>query len=251
MDFNDFKFMMDTARDYFLVGEYKKAEPILHQALLKNNRDPELFYLLGCVYHDQGKFTKAIKTLKRALELDPTYSDASVSLSIILNDLGKYEEGREVFENAQRALNDIQRKSDPLIEAKLVSKHIELADLYSQCKRYPEAIDQLYRALPFSARKQDLLMRVVDCFVRAGDQRNAIRELKNVVRDFPSFLPARIRLGVVLFNDGQVAEAVEHWENVLVRDPENTEVKRLIQVAQSRQETSLARPTTPGVSLQK
>ena len=236
---DDYKFMLDTARDLFHTGEYKQAEPILQQALLKNNRDPELFYLLGCVYHDQGKFTKAIKAFRRALELDPAFADASVSLSIILNDLGKYEEGRRVFEEAQMALTEKRRKSDPLIEARIVNKHLELAELYGQAGRNTEAVEQIYKALPMSARKQELLMKVADYFSRAGDDRNSIRELRNLVRDFPAFLPARIRLGVILFNSGQVAEAVEQWENVLVRDPSNAEASRLVLLAQNKNQTKL------------
>src|SRR4051812_25935432 len=98
--------LIETAREYFIAGDYKRAEPLLQQGLLQNNRSPELFQMLATIYYDQGKFSKAIKTFKRALEIDPTYTDASVGLSIILNDLGKYDEGRKVFEEAQQALSE-------------------------------------------------------------------------------------------------------------------------------------------------
>ena len=66
--------------------------------------------MLATIYYDKGQFSKAIKTFKRALEIDPTYTDASVGLSIILNDLGRYEEGKEVFQKAQKLLDE--RKKD-------------------------------------------------------------------------------------------------------------------------------------------
>lgn len=87
--------LLEEARRSFIDGNYKVAEPILQQLIFKNTKNPEVYQMLATIFYDQGKFTKAIQTFKRALEIDPTYTDASVGLSIILNDLGKYEEGRD------------------------------------------------------------------------------------------------------------------------------------------------------------
>ena len=96
--------MMAIARDYFRENKYNLAEPILNQLILKHAMSPEVFHMLGTIYYDQGKFNKAIRAFRRALELEPTFTDASVGLSIILNDLGKYEEGRKVFDEARDLL---------------------------------------------------------------------------------------------------------------------------------------------------
>src|SRR3954464_4297987 len=90
--------LLSTARELFAENKYRGAEPLLQQLILLNSKVPEVFQMLGTIYYDQGKFNKAIRSFKRALELDPTYTDASVGLSIIYNDLGRYEEGKEVFE---------------------------------------------------------------------------------------------------------------------------------------------------------
>ena len=86
--------------------------------------------MLATIYYDRGKFNKAIKTFKRALEIDPSYTDASVGLSIILNDLGRYEEGQEVFEVAQKVLEEKKKKNDPFIDKLIAQKHEELGDIY-------------------------------------------------------------------------------------------------------------------------
>src|ERR1051325_6937214 len=105
--------MLSAARDYFKENRYALAEPLLNQLILKNAKSPEVFQMLGTIYYDQGKFNKAIRAFKRALELEPTYTDASVGLSIILNDIGKYEEGRKVFEDARELLNKQSANEDP------------------------------------------------------------------------------------------------------------------------------------------
>ncbi|MES3038493.1 MAG: tetratricopeptide repeat protein, partial [Bdellovibrionota bacterium] len=97
--------LLQEARRNFIDGNYKMAENLLSQLVLGNLKNPEVFQMLGTIYYDQGQFNKAIRTFKRAIEIDPNYTDASVGLSIILNDLGRYEEGRKVFEDAQSLLD--------------------------------------------------------------------------------------------------------------------------------------------------
>ncbi|MBX3017016.1 MAG: tetratricopeptide repeat protein [Bdellovibrionaceae bacterium] len=225
--------VLDEARREFINGNYKVAEPLLNQLILRNSRNPEIFQMLATIAYDKGQFNKAIKTFRRALEIDPTYTDASVGLSIILNDLGRYDEGKQVFEEAKGLLDKRKGQSDPWLEEKLASKHEELADLYFQYQRYNEALEQLLKALKLSSRKTEITMRVAECFVKLGDGERAIRELKTLIKDFPQYLPARVKLGLVYYNQNFIAEATEQWENVLYRDPQHAEAKKYLKMAQA------------------
>ena len=236
----DYGEMMATARELFVAGDYKKAEPLLNQVLLNNNRLPEVFQMLATIYYDQGKFNKAIKTFQRALEIDPTYTDASVGLSIILNDLGRYDEGREVFTKAQKVLSETRTKNDPMTEERLAAKHVELADLYFHYNRFDEAVEQYYKANRLSTKKTDIVMKLVEAYVKKPDMKAAVRELRNLIRDYPRFIPARVRLGVLLYNSHQIADAVEQWENALVRDPASLEIKNYLKIAQEAGMTALS-----------
>src|SRR4051794_15538331 len=156
------------AREYFQENKYSHAEPLLNQLILKNGKSPEVFQMLGTIYYDQGKFNKAIRSFKRALELDPAYTDASVGLSIILNDLGRYQDGRQVFEEAQKILKARSSEEDPYMNEKFALKHDELGEMYAQHNRPQEALEQFYKALNLSSRKPELTMKVVECFVKTG-----------------------------------------------------------------------------------
>ncbi|MFP5518331.1 MAG: tetratricopeptide repeat protein [Bdellovibrionia bacterium] len=231
--------MLAEARGYFINGNYKTAEPILNQMLLNGTRNPEVFQMLATMYYDRGQFSKAIKTFKRALEIDPTYTDASVGLSIILNDLGKYEEGKQVFLEAQTQLEKKSGKQDPHIDEKLASKHEELADLYYQYKRYKEALEQLLKAQNLSSRRAEITMRIAEVYVQLGHQDRAIKDLKALIREYPHFIPARLKLGVIYYNSNNIAEATEQWENVLIRDPQHPEALRNLKMAQAAGITSV------------
>lgn len=225
--------MLDEARREFINGNYKVSEPLLNQLILRNSRNPEIFQMLATIYYDKGQFNKAIKTFRRALEIDPTYTDASVGLSIILNDLGRYEEGQQIFSEAKTLLDKRKGQSDPWLEEKLASKHEELADLYFQYQRYNESLEQLLKALRLSTRKTEISMRVAECFVKLGEGDKAIKELKNLIKDYPQYIPARIKLGLVYYNMNFIAEATEQWENVLYKDPHHGEAKKYLKMAQT------------------
>lgn len=237
---NDLKELLETARDHFREGNYRVAESLLQQLLMSDAKNPEVFHMMATIFYDQGKFNKAIKTFKRALEIDPTFTDASVGLSIILNDLGRYEEGKKVFVDAQTALANKSTDADPYIQEKLATKHDELGELYFQYKRYDEAIEQYNRALSLTTRKADLKMKVIECLIKKDDEPRAARELKNLVQEFPQFIPARLKLGLMYFNAKKTIEAVEQWESVLLRDPDHPVAIRYLQMAQESGSTLLA-----------
>jgi len=207
---------------------------------MSDAKNPEVFHMMATIFYDQGKFNKAIKTFKRALEIDPTFTDASVGLSIILNDLGRYDEGKKVFVDAQAALANKSTGSDPYIQEKLATKHDELGELYFQYRRYNEAIEQYNRALTLTTRKADLKMKVIECLIKNDDEGRAARELKSLVQEFPQFIPARLKLGLMYFNAKKTIEAVEQWESVLLRDPDHPVAIRYLQMAQESGSTLLA-----------
>jgi tetratricopeptide (TPR) repeat protein len=231
--------MLAEARACFLRGDDRTAEQLLQQLMLRNGKNPEIHQMLATICYNQGKFSKAIQHFKRALEIDPTYTDASVGLSIILNDLGKYDEGKKVFQEAQDRLNKNKGRPDPWVDEKIASKHEELADLYSQYHRHNEALEQLLKAQKLSSRKAEITLRIADAHIQLGQTERATKDLRTLVREFPHLVAARLRLGQVLYNSNNIADAVEQWENVLVRDPENPEALRFLKMANAAGITSL------------
>lgn len=232
--------LLAEAREFFIEGNYRSAEPVLQQLRLQNTRNPEVYQMLATIYYDQGKFNQAIKTFKRALEIDPNYTDASVGLSIILNDLGRYEEGKKVFMDAQNLLDSKSGQPDPFIEEKFASKHEEMADLYFQYKRFDEAVAELSKAIEWtSSRKGEFGLRMAEIYVQSGQKEKAIRDLRRMILDQPSFIQARLKLGIIFYNSNNIAEAVEQWENILAIDPRHQEALKYLRMAQTAGITSV------------
>lgn len=231
--------LIDEARAAFIEGDYKTAEPILNQPTLLNSKNPEVLQMLATIYYDQGKFNKAISTFKKALEIDPSYTDAAVGLSIILNDIGRYDEARKIFEDAKALLDQKKHAVTPDVNKMFSDKHAELADMYLQYKRFDEAAEQYLRAVALSNEKVDLTLRLTECYVQAGQRDKAIRELKALITLEPRLAAPRLKLGLILYNSHHIAEAVDQWENILRFEPKNQEALRYLKMAQAAGVTSL------------
>jgi tetratricopeptide (TPR) repeat protein len=237
---SDLKELIDTAREHFREGNYRVAESLLQQLIVADLKNPEVYHMMATIYYDKGKFNKAIKTFRRALEIDPTFTDASVGLSIILNDLGRYDEGKKVFVDAQKALAKKSNEPDAYSQEKLASKHDELGEMYFQYKRYDDALEQYNQAMRLSSRKAELKMKIVECLIKMHDETQATKELRALVQEFPQFIPARLKLGLMYYNARKTTEAVEQWESILMRDPEHPLALRYLQMAQESGSTLLA-----------
>lgn len=240
MAFSNYRDMVSQAKESFIEGDYKTAEPLLQQAILQNNKDPEIYQMLATLFYDKGQFNKAIKAFKKALEIDPAYTDASVGLSIILNDIGRYDEAKVVFTDAQDRLNENKKQSDPFIEDRIAQKHLELGDLYFQIEKFEDALEQYSKAKKLSNNPGQLILKIAECYMKLHKEQRATQELQLFLRDYPQHVEARVRLGIYLYQMNRVYEAVEEWERVLIRDPNNSDAKHYLQLARETRLTEIA-----------
>ena len=225
--------LFQSAERHFRANKYKQAEPILNQLVLKGCKNALVFHMLGTIYHDRGKFNKAIRSFKRALEIDPSLTDASIGLSIILNDLGKYEEGQRIFSKAQLMLGR-QKAEDPQLSRKLSVKHSELGDLYFQNDWFVEALEQFHRAMNLSiTHKVELTMKIVECHTQKGDTQKAVQILHTLCKEYPKFTSGRLRLGKIYYDSLRVPDAIIQWEQALRMDPQNAQAKEYLKLTQS------------------
>ncbi len=228
----EFQDLLETARENFKNANYKVAESLLQQLVMMNFQNPEVQHMLASIYYDQGKFNKAIKTFRRALEIDPEFIDAAVGLSIILNDLGKYEEGKKVFLAAQKVLDQKKVQRDPYTQEKLAAKHDELGELYFQYKQYQDSISHYEKALELTIRKSETKMKIVECYLKLEDYELAVKSLRQIIVAAPHFTQARLKLGLIFYKTKRFIEAIEQWEGILLKDPQNAIANQYLQMAQ-------------------
>lgn len=206
------------------------AEDLIYSGLKGNPEDSQLFYLRGVLRSFQGRLAPAMDDLKIALQQDPRHTDAAICLSIILNDIGKYDEAKKVFDQANSALLIKSSGDDIEIDRKFSVKHLELGDLYFRHRRYDEAIEEYGKAIALNPTDIHLHIRRAKAFAKKGYVSRAIQSLQELKIQHPTNPTIRLQLGLLHYSQGNVLDAGLEWEQVLENHPENKEAQSYLQL---------------------
>ncbi|MBI2027650.1 MAG: tetratricopeptide repeat protein [Deltaproteobacteria bacterium] len=230
--------LLNQAEQSLSQNNFAKAEKLL-VAVLQTEKSPRVYYLLGQLYNDKGQFGHAISAYKKALVLDPHFVDASISLSVLYNDLGHYEEGGFIFNRALRSVESHEKGADPYLNEKLAEKHMELAQLYLKYLRCAEAESQLKQVLSLKPDFHKASLHLAQVLFKQGKKQDAIKILKDLKKEKPQFLDGRVALGLIQYSIGHVLAAVEEWEKVLEINPNNGQASSYLKIARNSSSTAL------------
>ena len=94
--------LLNEGKELFQKNILKQAQSAFEEVIEINPKNSNAYFFIGNIFHIKGQLGKAIKAFNKVLEFDPSHTDAAISLSVILNDIGKYEEAKVVFERANK-----------------------------------------------------------------------------------------------------------------------------------------------------
>lgn len=231
-----------TAESQYKLGNIEKCLSILDLYLLNNQSDAKAHFLLGTINHHKGLIGKAIKSFTQVLNLDPANTDAAICLSVIYNDIGKYDEAKKIFERANERVKSKKvsgHLEDQHINKKFSEKHFELAEMYFTYGRFEEALFEYNKSSLLDPENLEVRIKIAKVYSKRGFSGKAIEELKKLKNEHPSFLPARIALGVIYYGNGNVIEAQYEWEKVLSKDPANSDALMYMNLSKAAKETTL------------
>lgn len=184
MSVNELQSLLKTAKEHFNKGHYKLAEPLLLQLENEDLHSPDLYYMLATIFFDRGQLKKAIALFRKSLEVDPTFTDSSVGLSIILNDLGRYDEAKQIFEAAYSNMRSKQSGGiDKNLNEKLATKHAELGQLYMLHDMFQQASEEYTKAAKLSPSNADYKLRLGECHLKLKDADQAAQEFEESLQE--------------------------------------------------------------------
>ena len=203
--------------------KFQEAGELIQQALLIEPDNADYYYLRGLLRSYQGRLIDSIEDLKRALNLDPKHTDAAVCLSVVLNDIGRYDEAKKIFEQANQSVFLKQIGDDAQIDRRFSVKHFELGDLYFRYRRFDEAVEEYNKAIQLDPLAIDLRIKRAKAFAKKGFITRAIQDLQQLKIERSTDLAVRIQLGLLHYSQGNVLDAELEWESVLEMDPVHRE----------------------------
>lgn len=220
-----------TIQDLIQRKEHLQAELLLKKELHEDSKNADAHYLLGVNSYFNSRLSDAIEHLKRALAVDPRHTDAAICLSVLYNDIGRYDDAKRVFEQANQSVAHRGGSTEHSIDRKFAVKHLELADLYFRYRRYDEAIEEYGKAALLDPTELEIRIRRAKAYAKKGYITRAIQELQQLKRENPRFVPARIQLGLLHYSQQNLLDAELEWEGVLDVDAKNREAQSYLEMA--------------------
>ena len=225
------------AKKLIAANRLEQAKVVLQPLITELNNDYRIFSMLGFIYHKQGLFSRAIKNYRKALEMNSADIETAINLSLVYNDLGKYEEGAELYSKAVGMLetanskDQSDTKNNDDINIMFSNQHTNIGELYLRYNRSQDAYVEFEKALRLHATSQQAHIEMAECLSRLGKRKQAVKDLKTLKMKRPEFLEARVKLGHLLFLEGEIGCAIEEWDEVLKLDPSNMEAKMYMRMA--------------------
>ena len=204
------------------------------------DRYADVHHLAAMIARERGDFVRAATHLERAVAINPRYTEALLALAITYNDLGRYDESREVRERlaASQAPQDGARTDpapraqdlDPFVLGKIANQHAALAQAYKDAGCYDDALRELARAVELRPGFVDLRVKLASLLRDAGRFDEAIAQLVDACTRKPSYVEARVQLGLAYYAAGRRADAREALRAALEIDPEHDRAKTYARV---------------------
>jgi tetratricopeptide (TPR) repeat protein len=205
--------------------DYPRAERHLRDALEGGAEYPDIHYTLGLIEHQRGNYRQAVERFEKAVALHPEYTEALLSLSITLNDMGLYEDARSAYDRASMILSRHGVPERNMVRGRVANLHKELGELYLALGQYDEAIFEYRKALSVAPGYPDLRVRLVTALREAGRTDQAMVEVESFLSESPGNATALIQKGILLYASGNRSKARGAWEEALYRDPLNKVVQ--------------------------
>ncbi|MEX1368818.1 MAG: tetratricopeptide repeat protein [Nannocystaceae bacterium] len=211
-----------AGRELYLAGDYERAREHLEAVLETEQGYADVHNMLGFIHFEQGRPEQARRQLQAALAINPHYTEAVLNLAVVCNELGRYDEGRELYERAHRSrgaggLDELE----PLARGKIANMHADLGDAYLALGLPDHAIAELHKALRVCPTFVDIRTKLANALRDAGRTAEALDEYQAICDLSPDYLPGRTHYGIALWQQGRREQAREQWQQVLARDPDN------------------------------
>lgn len=218
-------------QDLLSRRQFPEAETLIRDRLRIDPENADNYYLLGVMHYFQGQIGLTVDNFRKSLAIDPKHTDAAICLSVLFNDIGKYDDAKKVFEQANQSITIKQSSGDLEIDRKFAAKHLEIADLYFRYRRYDEAIEEYGKAARLDPFTLDIRIRRAKAYAKKGFFTRSMQELQQLKREYAHYTPARIQLGLLHYSQGNILDAELEWESVINIEPENREALAYLQMA--------------------
>ena len=202
---------------YLQLNRLEDAKENFRAALITDQKSAAATYGLGQVALSQRSYAEAVNYLEKALALTPGANRIHYSLAMAYRGLGDAEKARAHL--AQQGPVGV-RVADPLVDGlqDLIAGervHLIRGRLAIEAKRYAEAADELRKAIVAKPDSLSARLNLGAVLIQTGDLPEAISQFEESLRIDPKNAMAHYNLAILLANKGQHEQAIAHLRSLL------------------------------------
>lgn len=203
--------------DYFFLeatrlrinGDYAASLDMLEHCLALKPGDPASLYELSQYYLVLKNESKGMRYLETAVRNDPdNYWFASGLVNMYLQ--------RSRLDDAARLLEDMSERFPSKVDT-----YYLLMQIYDNQQAYEKEIAMLDRLEQMTEKSEQFTMQKVNVYDKMGDGQGAVREILNLIEQFPTELDYVVLLGDQYLKNGQPDEALEAYTSVLAKEKDH------------------------------
>lgn len=196
----------------FERAEYATALELCRRVLTVRPAYADMRNLAGITLALLGDSEAALEELNAAIAINPEYVEALLNRALVLNDLGRFDEARASLERAGARERSALEGIPAIAAARIANAHADVGDLYMTAGAYARALKEYRSALELRPAFPDVRHKAARAMLELGRTEEAVRMLRRVVLETPSYMPARLDLGLALYRNGQPDAARAEWD---------------------------------------
>jgi tetratricopeptide (TPR) repeat protein len=217
----DIKQGIKKATELYRENRYEESEELLLQLVKQAPGYANLHNMLGVIFSHNNQFKKAIHHFKKALSINPSYTEAQLNLAIILADTGAYDQAQSEFGKASEREREASFELSSAVRIKLANSHIELGQCYQEFGLHEQASEEYQKATRLCPDFPDVHNRLGITFRERGLFEEAEESFRNALRINPHYADVYTNLGILFFRRGDMESAIHNWREALEISPEN------------------------------
>lgn len=191
------------------LQQYDDSFTMLQHCLEINPHGAAALYEAAQYYLYLKQSKPAVEALERACAYEPQnfwYANALCTTYLQLN------EREKAIDFLQGMTQRFPDKVDPLYT---------LLDLYTRSAKYDEVIAILDRLEKRLGKSEQLTMEKVNIYMQKGDKKEAMNEMKGLVKEYPQELRYQVMLGDIHLQNNEHDKAAAIYRQVLAEESDN------------------------------
>jgi tetratricopeptide (TPR) repeat protein len=198
---------------FYTLGIFPGCAPysLPEKKVYSEKDDPYIYYAQSIESYEAKNYQLALENIEIALKLNSNLAQFYQLKGDILKSLSDNDKAIETYKKA------IKKRSN-YIEA-----HLSLADLYERLKNYEEAIRYYKRAVGLEPERNEILLKIVNCYIQWNEMSVADHFLNNYEKSAtelkkPLSDKYYVLRGEVLFLTNKYEQSLENLNKVSQED---------------------------------